>query len=118
MLSGRTQLVRAEAVLIATVESALPSLAKARDLVERFQALVRGRNSETLATWIDAAMASPLASFAAGIRADREAVAAAIVEPWSNGQTEGQVTKLKLVKRQMFGRAKLDLLRARLVVAG
>ena len=44
------------------------------------------------------------------------AVAAAIVSPWSNGQTEGQITKLKLVKRQMYGRANLDLLRARLVV--
>ena len=52
------------------------------------------------------------------LAADRNAVAAAIIEPWSNGQTEGQVTKLELVKRQMFGRAKLDLLRARLVTAG
>lgn len=118
MLSGRTQIARAEANLVAMVESALPSLAKARDLVERFQAMIRGREGETLATWIDAAMASPLAPFAAGIRADRDAVAAAMVEPWSNGQTEGQITKLKLVKRQMFGRAKLDLLRARLVAAG
>ncbi len=40
---------------------------------------------------------------------------AAIVEPWSNGQTEEQITKLKLVKRQMYGRANLDLLRARLM---
>jgi transposase len=40
---------------------------------------------------------------------------AAIEEPWSNGQTEGQITKLKLVKRQMYGRANLDLLRARLL---
>jgi transposase len=40
---------------------------------------------------------------------------AALSEPWSNGQTEGQITKLKLVKRQMYGRAKLDLLPARLV---
>ena len=40
---------------------------------------------------------------------------AAIVEPWSNGQTEGQVTRLKLVKRQMYGRGKVDLLRARMV---
>jgi transposase len=118
MSSGRTQIARAEANLVAMVESALPSLAKARDLVERFQAMIRGREGETLATWIDAAMASPLAPFAAGIRADRDAVAAAMVEPWSNGQTEGQITKLKLVKRQMFGRAKLDLLRARLVAAG
>ena len=118
MLSGRTQLARAEAVLVATIERVLPSLAKARDLVERFQAMIRGRKDETLEARIDAAMASPLASFAAGVRADRDAVAAAIVEPWSNGQTEGQVTKLKLVKRQMFGRAKPDLLRARLVAAG
>ena len=41
----------------------------------------------------------------------------AITEPWSNGQTEGQVNKLKLVKRQMYGRAKLDLLEARLLGA-
>ena len=44
-------------------------------------------------------------------------MAAAIIEPWSNGRTEDQITKLKLVKRQMFGRAKLDLLRARLITA-
>jgi transposase len=42
---------------------------------------------------------------------------AAIIEPWSNGQTEGQITKLKLVKRQMYGRANLDLLEARLIGA-
>ena len=42
-------------------------------------------------------------------------LAAALDEPWSNGQTEGQITKLKLVKRQMYGRARLDLLRARLL---
>ena len=44
------------------------------------------------------------------------AVLAALTQPWSNGQTEGQITRLKLVKRQMYGRAKLDLLRARLIV--
>ena len=60
---------------------------------------------------------SLLASFASGIGRNRAAVRAAIVEPWSNGQTEGQVTKLKLVKRQMYGRGKLDLLQARLIGA-
>jgi len=54
-------------------------------------------------------------SFANGIIRDRAAKRAAIVKPWSNGQTEGQITKLKLVKRQMFGRGKLDLLQARLI---
>ncbi|BDA83971.1 hypothetical protein Sa4125_15130 [Aureimonas sp. SA4125] len=45
------------------------------------------------------------------------AVRAAVTEPWSNGQTEGHVNRLKLVKRQMYGRAKLDLLEARLIGA-
>jgi len=40
-----------------------------------------------------------------------------LVQPWSNGQTEGQITKLKLVKQQMYGRAKVDLLQARLIGA-
>ena len=61
---------------------------------------------------------SLIASFASGIARDRAAVRAAITEPWSNGQTEGQITKLKLVKRQMYGRGKLDLLQARLIGAG
>ena len=56
-----------------------------------------------------------MASFASGIEQDSAAVRAALTEPWSNGQTEGQNTKLKLVKRQMYGRANLDLLRARLI---
>jgi len=118
MMSGRTQLSKAEAILVAAVENALPPLSKARELVERFQAMIRSRKGDDLGTWIDDAMQGDLASFAIGIRADQKAVAAAIVEPWSNGQTEGQVTRLKLVKRQMYGRAKLDLLRARLIGAG
>jgi transposase len=59
------------------------------------------------------ARASLVASFVNGVNKDQAAVAAAITSPWSNGQTEGQITKLKLVKRQMYGRAKLDLLQAR-----
>ena len=45
----------------------------------------------------------------------KAAVRAAIVEPWSNGQTEGHINKLKMVKRQMYGQAKVDLLEARLI---
>lgn len=51
----------------------------------------------------------------AAVSKDRAAVAAAITNIWSNGQTEGQITTLKLIKRQMYGRAKLDLLEARLI---
>jgi transposase len=67
--------------------------------------------------WIDHAKTGLLASFANGVMKDRAAIAAAIVTAWSNGQTEGQITKLKLIKRQMYGRAKLDLLEARLIGA-
>jgi len=56
-----------------------------------------------------------VASFANGVTKDQAAVSAAITSPWSNGQTVGQITKLKLVKRQMYGRAKLDPLQARLI---
>ena len=54
---------------------------------------------------------------AASFTNDIAAVHAALIQPWSNGQTEGQITKLKLVKRQMYGRAKIDLLQARLIGA-
>ncbi len=60
---------------------------------------------------------SLIASFVNGVAKDIRAVRAAIVSPWSNGQTEGQITKLKLVKRHMYGRGKLDLLQARLIGA-
>ena len=72
-------------------------------------------NELSLPTWIIDAANSALASFGKGIVTDCGAVVAAMTQPWSNGQTEGQITKLKLVKRQMYGRAKLDLLRARLL---
>jgi transposase len=60
---------------------------------------------------------SLIASFGNGVEKDEAAVRAAIVLPWSNGQAEGQITRLKLVKRQMYGRAKIDLLQARLIGA-
>ncbi len=68
------------------------------------------KKTDDLTPWLRDAADSELASFASGVRDDEAAVRAAIVEPWSNGQTEGQVTKLKLVKRRMYGRGKIDLL--------
>ncbi|SFJ35459.1 hypothetical protein SAMN05216525_12319 [Bradyrhizobium sp. Gha] len=52
-----------------------------------------------------------------GVVRDEAAVRAAITSPWSNGQTEGQITRLKLVRPQMYGRGKIDLLQARLIGA-
>jgi transposase len=56
-------------------------------------------------------------TFAAGLEQDGAAVRAALTTPWSNGQTEGRITRLKLLKRQMYGRAGLDLLRRRMLLA-
>ena len=58
-----------------------------------------------------------MASFARGVINDEKAIRAAMTSSWSNGQTEGQITGLKLVKRQMYGRGKIDLLQARMIGA-
>ncbi|MFZ4406300.1 MAG: transposase, partial [Paracraurococcus sp.] len=113
----REQLSKADAVTVAAIETGVPPLAAARILVERFQQMLRSRDVAALAPWLVEAGGGLLASFGKGISGDLTAVKAARTEAWSNGQTEGQITKLKLVKRQMYGRARLDLLRARLVVA-
>lgn len=92
-------------------------LALARDLALRFAAIVRERKADDLDRWLADAAESEMRSFADGLRQDEAAVRAALELPWSNGQTEGQITRLKLIKRQMFGRAKHDLLRARVLQA-
>jgi transposase len=97
-----------------------PAIAQARTLTLEFGRLVRERDAAGLAPWLAAATASGLVEFqnlAIGIERDRAAVEAALQLAWSNGQTEGQITKLKLLKRQGYGRAGLPLLRARLLRA-
>ena len=113
MTTGRDHLSKADTVTIVAIESSVPTLVEARCLLDRFHAMVR-RKGIDLEGWIADATTSLMASFATGISRDKSAVAAAIGSPWSNGQTEGQITKLKMVKRQMYGRAKIDLLEARL----
>ena len=71
-----------------------------------------------MSAWISRAQASLVAAFANGVSKDNAAIEAAIALPWSNGQTEGQICKLKLVKRQMYGRGNLDLLQARIMGLG
>jgi transposase len=113
----RAHLTREDAMTVAIIEDTVPVLTAARHLLERFQTMIRQRNPSEFNAWLDDASSGPMASFARGLRDDQHAVAAALSLPWSNGQTEGHITKLKLVKRQMYGRAKLDLLRARLLGA-
>ncbi|MEH6788820.1 MAG: ISL3 family transposase [Paracoccus sp. (in: a-proteobacteria)] len=114
---GRNHLSRADAVQVARTEAALPVLAVARALTDRFTDMVRNARGDALVNWLDDAEGSMIAPFARGLRSDHAAVAAALREPWSNGQTEGQINRLKTLKRQMYGRANIDLLRARLIAA-
>jgi transposase len=114
MLSEHDQLTREDAITVASIERGVPTLVPARDLVERFHRMIRQRDPDALPAWIADAAGGVLASFGRGIAGDKAVVTAALTQPWSNGQTEGQITKLKLVRRQMYGRGKLDLLRARL----
>jgi transposase len=117
MTTARDNLSKVESVMIAAIEGGVPSVVEAREIIADFHAMVRKKAIIDLPSWLDRACQSLVASFGNGVRKDEAAVRAAIVSPWSNGQTEGQITKLKLVKRQMYGRAKLDLLQARLIGA-
>jgi transposase len=92
-----------------------PILTQARKLAQDFQRIVRQRQAKSFDAWCAACEESTipeLANLAAGMRLD-PAVKAACGSEWSNGQTEGQVNRLKMLKRQMYGRANLDLLRSR-----
>ncbi len=82
--------------------------------------MVTTRQEENLGRWLKEAQDSGIAelrSLAAGVLRDFDAVRAALTLPYSNGQTEGQVNKLKTIKRQMYGRADFDLLRQRVLSA-
>lgn len=97
-----------------------PAIAIGQRLAQDFARVVRARGAGALVPWLEQAETSSLAEFrdfAAGIRRDERAVEAALTEAWSNGQTEGQVTKLKMLKRQMYGCASVALLRQRLLLA-
>jgi transposase len=117
MTVERDVLSKAATRTMAIIAGAVPALVVACDLMDRFHRMIQHRTSADLESWIIDATSGLLGSFTKGIVQDRAGVHAAMTQPWSNGQTEGQNTKLKLVKRQMYGRAKLDLLQARLLRA-
>jgi transposase len=117
MTVGRDLLTKAETVTVAAIEVGVPNLVEAREIIAEFHLMIRRKTEAGLIPWIERARASLVASFAGGVARDKAAVRAAITLPWSNGQTEGQITRLKLVMRQMYGRGKIDLLQARLIGA-
>jgi transposase len=95
-------------------------ITRAYQLTQAFLAMVRERRGRDLEAWITAATNSgidALARFARGLHEDLAAVTAGLTLPWSNGPVEGQITRLKLLKRQGYGRASSALLRQRVLQA-
>ncbi|MBS0256270.1 MAG: transposase [Proteobacteria bacterium] len=110
MTLERNNLTKAQ-MTVAAIEERLPDLVEARDAIENFLEMLRRKSKDDLEARIDRAGKSLVASFANGVIRDRAAVQNAITSIWSNGQTEGQITKLKIIKRQMYVRGKRDCLR-------
>ena len=110
-----------ESEFLTNLRVTAPDLVRAGEIASEFAGMVCKRAPEkaeaALKTWMGTARDSLLASFTRGLERDKNAVQAALAEPWSTGPVEGHVNRLKLIKRQMFGRAKLDLLHRRVVYA-
>ena len=95
-----------------------PQLARGHQLKENFRDIVAQGDLEGLDAWMEEAAESGLPQFqslARGFRQDYQAIQLALTTPWSNAQCEGQICRVKLIKRLDYGRAKLDLLRQRIL---
>ncbi len=106
--------------LLADLRRRTPDMEEAVGLAEEFTALVRDHAPDRLDPWLKRAAdgaVQQLRRFAKRLLADYDAVRAALTLAWSNGPVEGQINRLKTVKRQMYGRANLDLLERRFLLA-
>jgi len=114
----RGQMTDRQIVNVDALKAASADFTTMRHLAMRFRGLLRGGTVERLDMWLSDAGKSGIYGmrrFVRTLRQDIEAVRNAVLEPWSNGQTEGQINKLKMIKRAMYGRASVDLLRARML---
>ncbi|MGI4748454.1 MAG: transposase [Janthinobacterium lividum] len=89
-----------------------------RRFVMRFRGIMRSGDIDKLSVWIDDVRHCGIYArqrFGRSLLEDLDAVRHAMTGPWSNGQTEGQINRLKTVKRAMYGRAGVELLRSRMM---
>jgi transposase len=114
----RGMLTSTQAAKVDALKSEWLDFTEMRGLAMRFRGILRSENAGKLGAWLKDAQQSGLYAiqrFARTLRRDIDAVRNAITEPWSNGQTEGQINRLKTLKRAMYGRAGPELLRARML---
>jgi transposase len=109
-----------DAQMLTALQGQHPAFAEATQLAQAFVQLVRSRQPDQLEPWLERAASSlseAFQRFAKRLREDYDSVKAGVTLPWSNGPVEGHINRLKMLKRQMFGRAKLDLLSRRFLLA-
>ena len=114
----RAELTLKQGEIVDTLKEQCPGFAAMRELVLGFRTILRVGKLATLQSWMGRAQKTgihALDRFVRTLKQDLRAVEAAVTEPWSNGPVEGQINRLKTLKRQMYGRAGVELLRARLL---
>lgn len=120
VLRRRELCKRGDEQLIALLTAQHPELAEAIELGQGFAQLVRTRQPEQLDLWLiqaENSILSPFRNFAKSLREDYDAVKAGVTLSVSNGPVEGHINRLKMLKRQMYGRAGIDLLERRFLLA-
>jgi transposase len=120
LLTRRVDDLSAEEIeKVKQIETGCCEIRRASEIVRDFSDMIRNRDRAKWECWLENATAptAPRAirSFASNLKKDAAAIKAALELPWSNGQLEGQINKLKMLKRQMYGRANLKLLEHRLL---
>src|SRR5262245_23270140 len=116
LLREAEKLEAEERAFVEHLVQASPEIAEARLLAQEFNRILKQRDHEAFPSWMERASQSripEMKSLASGLERDRAAVVAALTYAWSNGPTEGHINRLKTLKRAMYGRAKLDLLKIR-----
>jgi transposase len=120
VLRHETKRTDTETQQLTALRAQQAEVAEAMDLAQDFATLVRQRQPTQLDPWLQRATTSAVDAvrrFATGLYEDYEAVKAGVTLPWSSGPVEGHINRLKMLKRQMFGRARLDLLSRRFLLA-
>jgi transposase len=117
LMTNPEVLPEAEQKLVSRVLTQMPSLAESIAVAKRLNTLLRRKSDEGLDAALEAAAGTALTGFAASLRRDLNAVRAALELPWTTSPAEGQINRLKMLKRTMYGRAGFGLLRARVLHA-
>ena len=114
-MSEPDQLGEGERRFVTALLELSPPIAQAVDLAKAFSTMIKEGLADQLDDWITVAENGGFKHFADRLRQDRDAVHAALTMPWSTGPVEGQINRLKVIKRTMYGRASFDLLRRRVL---